>query len=196
MDASTGQMIDERDGKPFSTEFAFTRFLVPFLQHYKGWALFQDCDMVWRANIKDLIALCDDRYAVMCVKHNHIPLNKRKMDNQEQSRYYRKNWSSFVLFNCGHPSNRRLTLDAVNSWPGSALHSFSWLRDEEIGDLHEDWNFLVGHSHGKMNHFPKVLHFTDGGPWFEECKNIPYAKVWEQEWEGFERDQKEEDTAA
>ena len=29
-----------------STEFAFSRFLVPFLCGFRGWALFMDCDML------------------------------------------------------------------------------------------------------------------------------------------------------
>ena len=74
------QRIDERDGKPFSTDFSFTRFLVPALQDYKGWALYCDSDFLFRADVKELFALADDRYAVMCVKHDHRPKEAVKMD--------------------------------------------------------------------------------------------------------------------
>ena len=44
-DVVDGQSIDRIDGKPFSSDFSFTRFLVPALNMYEGWALYMDCDM-------------------------------------------------------------------------------------------------------------------------------------------------------
>src|SRR6185437_187672 len=102
--------IDGIDGKPFSTEFSFSRFLVPALSLFDGWALFCDCDFLFTADISRLFALADDRYAVMCVKHRHDPVETRKMDGVPQTRYRRKNWSSLVLWNCGHKSNRPLSV--------------------------------------------------------------------------------------
>lgn len=170
------QRYDTRDGKPFSTEFSFTRFLVPALNQYEGWALFCDCDFLFRADVNDLFALKNDKYAVMCVKHDYTPTESVKMDGQIQQPYPRKNWSSLVLWNCGHEGNRKLTLKAVNFFPGSFLHGFKWLKDSEIGSLPESWNWLEGHSHKAIE--PKAVHFTRGTPNFAGYENIPYADEW------------------
>jgi lipopolysaccharide biosynthesis glycosyltransferase len=181
VDGKTGRMHDVLDGKPFSTEFAFTRFLVPYLQGYKGWALFTDCDVLWLADIADLVSLRDDKYAAMVVKHDYNPVRAVKMDNQAQQSYPRKNWSSVILWNCAHPSNKALTPQVVNTQTGRFLHAFSWLKNDEIGELPEGWNYLVGHSSRKVK--PQIMHFTDGGPWFEHMRNGPFAGWWTMEFD-------------
>lgn len=168
--------FDRVDGKNFSTEFAFTRFLVPELQR-AGWALFCDCDFMFVEDVAKLFELADDKYAVMVVKHDFNPPKGEKMDHQLQENYYRKNWSSLILWNCSHPANYRLTRTKINEEMGRYLHSFMWLKDEEIGELPAGWNHLVGHSEGK----PKALHWTDGGPWFEGMENVDYADAWRHE---------------
>jgi len=120
--------IDCFDGKPFSTEFSFTRFLVPALAQYQEWALFSDCDFLWQNDVARLWEMRDERYAVMVVKHQHRPSEETKMQGQAQQVSPRKNWSSLILWNCAHEANRRLTVDAVNVEPGSWLHGFGWLR--------------------------------------------------------------------
>lgn len=181
-EAKTGNRIDMIDGRPFSTEFSHTRFLVPALMKYKGWALFCDSDMIFRDDIKDLFALCDDRYAVMCVKHNYKPTNSTKMDGQVQTQYYRKNWSSFFLINCGHPLNKQITPDVVNTQDGSWLHQFAWLPDLYIGALPDKYNWIEGSSRGMES--PSVVHYTNGGPWFNGYKDVLYADEW---WKYYER---------
>lgn len=176
IDAYTGNAIDLIDGKPFSTEFSHTRFLVPALMDYQGWALFMDCDMVWDANIKDLFALCDDKYAVMCVKHNHKIGNGEKMDGVPQANYYRKNWSSFMLINCGHQANKTLTPEIISTRPGSWLHSFAWLEDIYIGNLPMEYNWINNVS--PSNIVPKVIHYTEGGPWFDGYKDVIHSDIW------------------
>lgn len=173
---SDGEMEDIRDGRPFSTEFAFTRFLVPIIQK-EGWALFCDSDMLFTGNIGDLFALVDNKFAVMVVKHNYQPKDAVKMDGCKQEAYNRKNWSSFILWNCSHPSNQKLTLDHINYMPGNWLHNFKWLNDDEIGALPEEWNWLEGHSMKTIS-LPKNIHYTAGGPWFKNYKNVGYAKDW------------------
>lgn len=183
------ETYDMLDGKKFSTEFSHTRFLVPDLMNYKGWALFMDADMIFLSDIQKLFDLCNDRYAVMCVKHNHIPVDGQKMDGREQLRYFRKNWSSFVLWNCGHPCNKAITKERVNFMSGRDLHSFSWLDDEFIGSLPFTYNFISGVSPampGDSGGRPDVIHFTEGGPWFDECKDVPYAGMWIEEYEDFQ----------
>ncbi len=161
-----------------STEFTFTRFLVPALMHYQGWALFCDCDFVWDGDIEELFSQVDDRYAVMVVKHNHIPTNSTKMDGQQQTQYPRKNWSSMILWNCGHPSNECVNVDMVNEQSGQYLHRFSWLQDHEIGEVEARYNFLVGWNSESENGKPFAYHWTEGGPWFENYRNCEYKNVW------------------
>jgi lipopolysaccharide biosynthesis glycosyltransferase len=184
---ASGSWIDPTDEKPFSTEFSHTRFLVPELMQYKGWALFLDSDMICLTDIAKLFALCDDKYAVMCVKHTHVPpLNSHKMDGREQLRYRRKNWSSFVLWNCSHPANARITKEAVGFMRGTDLHAFSWLTDDQIGELPPTYNYIAGVSPKlapERGGIPDVIHYTEGGPWFPECQEVPYAGMWIQEYE-------------
>ena len=92
-----------------STEFTFTRFLIPTITEYNGWALFIDCDFVALEDVAKLFAQANDKYAVMCAQHDYTPKEGVKMDGQQQTSYPRKNWSSMMLVNCGHPSNARLT---------------------------------------------------------------------------------------
>lgn len=160
-----------------STEFTFTRFLVPALMEYKGWALFIDCDMLLQSDITELFELADDQYAVMVVKHDFCPTHTIKMDGQKQTVYPRKNWSSVMLFNCGHPSNKILTKELVNdeTKDGAYFHRFSWLDDNEIGSLHYEWNYLVGHYSTDID--PKLIHYTEGGPWFNNYYNMQHFSV-------------------
>jgi len=158
-----------------STEHANARFLVPHLAG-TGWALFMDGDMMIRRNMTEI--KLESRYAVYCVKHNHVPHNTQKMDGQTQAAYARKNWSSFMIFNCDHPSNKHLTVEMVNSRPGRDLHRFFWLDDDEIGELPVDWNWLVGHSDPSVD--PANVHFTDGVPDMAGYENVPYADEWRE----------------
>ncbi len=161
-----------------STEFSFTRFLVPHLNGYEGWALFVDCDVLFLESPRELFNLADDKYAVQCVKHDYVPASKTKMDGKVQHLYPRKNWSSVMLFNCAHLSNRVLTPELVNSATGSFLHQMKWLKDEEIGELPKEWNWLVGWYREPEDGHPKLLHYTEGGPWFKGYENCEYSDVW------------------
>jgi lipopolysaccharide biosynthesis glycosyltransferase len=163
-----------------STEFTFTRFLVPFLTGYKGWAVFVDCDVVFVDDIKNLFDQADDQYAVMVVKHDYTPKEGIKMDGCKQLPYPRKNWSSMILWNCGHPANKQITLDIVNSQSGQYLHRFQWLDDAEIGALKPEWNWLAGWYQEPQDGNPKAIHYTEGGPWFKEYRRCEYHKVWKQ----------------
>jgi lipopolysaccharide biosynthesis glycosyltransferase len=160
-----------------STEFTFTRFLVPELNKFKGWALFIDCDFVAVDDVEKLFSLRDDRYAVMCAKHNYTPKEGIKMDGQAQAVYPRKNWSSMILFNCAHPSNKKLNKNLVNNSKvdGKYLHRFSWLSDDEIGEVSHEWNWLVNWYKEPEDGKPKFIHYTEGGPWFNNYYNCEYA---------------------
>lgn len=168
-------MIDAFDGRPFSTDFSFTRFLIPALNQYEGFALFMDCDMYFRTDpclLFDEYARLDGP-AVWCVKHQYDGGGaERKMYGCVQQAYSRKNWSSFVMWNCGHEANFNLTVDDVNTKPGRWLHNFQWLPDEQIGSLPPAWNWLDGHSDESIQ--PYNVHFTTGGPWFTAEAGLGY----------------------
>ncbi len=164
-----------------STEFTYSRFLVPALSNYEGWAIFCDCDFIFFDDISKILDGLDTKKAVYCVQHDYTPKEKHKMDGQKQTIYPRKNWSSFILFNCNHPSNQKLTVDVVNSETGSYLHQFKWLDDNEIGSLDERWNWLEGWTSQHNNQHPFAVHFTRGGPWFDEWQDVEFAKEWIKE---------------
>ena len=167
----------EHDSKG-STEFTFTRFLVPCLTGYQGWALFCDCDFLWVDDVHKLFDLADEKYAVMCVQHDYQPTAPIKMDGQHQYQYPRKNWSSMILWNCGHPKNETLSPDIVNTAPGQYLHRFSWLDDNDIGIIDHKWNWLVGWYTSPADGYPSAIHYTEGGPWFENYTHVDYADEW------------------
>jgi hypothetical protein len=168
-----------RDPDPLaSTEFTYSRFLTPYLAGYQGWALFCDCDFLFFGDVAELESHIDDRIAVACVKHDFRPKNSVKMDGKIQTSYPRKNWSSFMLFNCSHPSTRRLTVERVNRESGAYLHRMRWAEDHEIGEIPTDWNWLEGWNEPPARGRPRAVHFTNGGPWFEEWRDVTYAREW------------------
>jgi lipopolysaccharide biosynthesis glycosyltransferase len=174
---------DRSIDKLASTEFTFTRFLVPELCNFNGWAVFMDCDMILQTDIAELFSQADDKYAVMCVKHDYTPKEGTKMDGKAQTVYPRKNWSSVVLFNCSHPSNQSLNVELINDpeTTGKYLHRFSWLKDEEIGELKPEWNWLAGWYKEPNDGKPKLIHYTEGGPWFENYRDCEYHSEWKKE---------------
>jgi hypothetical protein len=170
-----GGLYDLHSGAAMATEFAISRFLVPILAQ-TGWALFVDCDVVFLADVGELFAMADPNVAVQVVQHDHAPTATHKMAGRTQTRYPRKNWSSVVLWNVDHPANRRLSLDAVNHWPGRDLHAFGWLHDSEIGALPAAWNWLVNER--AMPKVPKIAHFTNGGPWLPQWPGADHDDIW------------------
>ena len=161
-----------------STEFAFSRFLVPYLSNYEGWSIFMDCDMLVREDIAELWKCRDERYAVQVVKHDHKPVEKVKFLGQQQTRYEKKNWSSVMLFN--NAKCQALTPDFVNNASGLQLHQFKWLGDDElIGEIPHKWNHLVGYD--KYDEGAALVHYTVGGPYFEEYKDCEYSEEWHNE---------------
>lgn len=170
-------MWDVISDAPMSTEHANARFLVPHLAK-TGWALFMDGDMMVQGDLEKLFDKLDPRFAVYCVKHVYEPPPGVKMDGQEQTRYARKNWTSFLIFNCDHAANERLTVEMINRLPGRDLHRLCWLKDEEIGELPPSWNFLVGHTDPKIA--PDNIHWTEGTPDMRGYEDAPYSDEWRE----------------
>jgi lipopolysaccharide biosynthesis glycosyltransferase len=165
-----------------STDFSFSRFLVPSLAGFRGWALFMDCDMLVRHRLDTLFEMCEagpDK-AVFCVQHHHVPKTDTKMDDQMQLVYARKNWTSVMAINLDHKANQDLTVGLINSVPGRDLHRFCWLEKhgdmQVIGALPQRWNWLVGYTEPDPD--PAIVHYTEGGPWLAaehpEFRNLPF----------------------
>jgi hypothetical protein len=173
-----GVYAKKRDGLQ-SNEFSFSRFLIPHLMGYDGYALFMDCDMMIRSDVAEVfeIAKSDPTKAVHVVKHDYVPKDQIKYLGNKQYSYPRKNWSSFVVWNCGHVSNKKVTKKFVNESDGSKLHRFSWLDDSEIGELGVEWNWLVGEYSNPSKRL-KNIHWTLGGPYFNDYKYVEFADEW------------------
>jgi lipopolysaccharide biosynthesis glycosyltransferase len=170
--------VFKREKHPLqSTEFSFSRFLVPYLSDYQGWSIFCDCDMLMLDDVAKLWALRDEKCAVQVVKHDHKPHEQVKFLDKTQTRYEKKNWSSVILFN--NAKCRALTTDYVNTATGLELHQFKWLGDDKlIGEIPHRWNHLVDYDPLVPASDVSFLHYTEGGPYFENYKNCGYADVW------------------
>jgi hypothetical protein len=164
-----------------STEFTYTRFLTPYLAGYGGWALFCDCDFLWLGDVAGLTGFMDPSKALLCVQHDYTPKETTKMDGAVQTSYPRKNWSSLMLMNCDHASVKKLTPEIVNTATGAYLHRMQWVDDADLGALPVEWNWLEGWNERPAEGFPKAVHFTRGGPWFEQWQNVEYGEVWTAE---------------
>ena len=158
-----------------STDFSFSRFLTPYLSDFSGWSVFMDCDMLVLDDIAKLWALRDEKYAVMVVKHDHVPTEERKFLNEPQTKYEKKNWSSVMLFN--NARCKALTPDYVNTATGLELHQFKWLGDDNlIGTLPPQWNHLVAYNPPRKG--ASLVHYTLGGPYFDAYRDCEYAQEW------------------
>ena len=175
------KMLQNFDGQRDGTNsFIYSRFLVPELMGYQGWAVYMDSDMLLRDDIEKLWRLRDESKAVMVVKHDYHTKHRRKLIGTpmecDNSDYPKKNHSSLILWNCGHPSNRIVSRDFVLESPGSVLHRFQWLREEDIGSLPIEWNWLCGEY--PLNGEAKNIHFTLGAPCFSHYRKCDYSAEW------------------
>ena len=159
-----------------SNDFVYSRFLIPFLNNFNGWALFVDGDMICQSDIKELFDLRDDSKAVMVVKHNYETKQEKKYLGNINENYPRKNWSSVILWNCNHSKHKILTPTFVSEQTGKFLHRFSWLEDKDIGELPLEWNWLA--IEYEDNTKAKIIHYTLGTPCFSDYKNTAMAEIW------------------
>lgn len=167
----------QQDG---SNAFIYSRYLVPWLQDFKGWAVFCDGDMIVREDLKRLWDLRDPRYAAQVVKHDYLTRHPKKyigtpIESQNVD-YPRKNWSSVILWNCAHPANRILSKEYVSEAGGAVLHRFQFLNDNDIGELPPDWNHLVGEKGTSPR--AKLVHWTLGAPGFEHYQLDEFHEEW------------------
>ena len=161
-----------------SNDFVYSRFLTPYLNNFQGWAIFADGDMVCQSDIKELWDLRDETKALQVVMHDYkTKFNQKYLGNTNEN-YPRKNWSSLILWNCSHPKHKVLTPDFISSQTGKYLHRFSWLDDEDIGELPIDWNWLA--IEYPDNPKAKIIHYTLGTPCFKDYRNTEMAVTWHE----------------
>jgi lipopolysaccharide biosynthesis glycosyltransferase len=159
-----------------SNSFIYSRFLTPYLCNFSGWAIYADGDMVCEADITELFNLRDESKAVQVVKHSYTTKKNTKYLGNINENYPRKNWSSLILWNCSHLSNKILTPDFVSKSNGAYLHRFSWLDDNLIGELPIEWNWLaIEYPHNTKS---KIIHYTLGTPCFRDYKFTEMAEYW------------------
>lgn len=138
---------------------------------FEGKALFVDCDIILRTDIKALFDQITDE-TVMCVKHDYTPKSATKYLGNVQYSYPRKNWSSVMLFNadkCTH-----MTPEYVNKATPAELHRMAWAA--KIGELDPTWNHLCGEY--EPNAEAKLVHFTLGTPCFQGYEEQEHSKEW------------------
>ena len=174
--AENNLSIYEEKHKDGTNKFTYSRFLVPYLMNYQGWAIFADGDMICLDDIKNLYDLIDNKYAVQLVKHNYKTKHEKKYFGQKNENYPRKNWSSLIIWNCSHRKHKILTPDFISSKDGSYLHRFKWLCDEEIGEIDKKWNWLAIEYPRKDN--LKLIHYTLGTPCFKEYEKTSLSEHW------------------
>jgi hypothetical protein len=172
-----GGFDGQRDG---SNAFIFSRFLVPWVQKWKGWALFIDGDMIVRDDVANLFALRDETKAALVVKHEYQTMHPAKYVGSPLESvnldYPRKNWSSVILWNCAHYANRGLRPETVSKAETSFLHRFGWMEAERLGELPMVWNWLAG-EYGECDN-AKIAHFTLGVPAFKHYADCDHADEW------------------
>jgi len=162
-----------------SNQFIYSRFLVPHLMDYTGWAIFIDGDMIVRDDIIKLWDLQDSYKDVLVVKHDYKTRMPVKYLGAKNDDYPRKNWSSVILWNCNSFPNRKLTPEFVQKSTGAELHRFSWLDDHRVGELPKEWNWLPDEYGENLN--AKLLHYTLGAPCFQEFADTPQGSEWHRE---------------
>ena len=160
-------------------QFIYSRFLVPHLMEYKGWAIFMDGDMLLREDIEKLWAQRDESKAVMVVKHDYKTKMTEKYLGAKNENYPRKNWSSVILWNCGHTANKDVTPEFIENATGAQLHRFTWLNDSLIGELPIEWNWLPDEFGSNLD--AKLLHYTLGTPSFHDFATTPMGDEWHRE---------------
>ena len=175
LSALPGYQETHTDG---SNAFIYSRFLTPWLHNFEGWAIFADGDMICLQDIAKLWALRDESKAVLVVKHDYKTKALDKYLGNKNADYPRKNWSSVILWNCSHSKHKILTPEFVMKQTGAFLHRFTWLDDQDIGELPKEWNWLT--TEYPNNYQANLLHYTLGTPCFKDYTDCDMADVWHQ----------------
>lgn len=162
--------------KDGSNDFIYSRFLVPAMMDYVGHAIYLDGDMLVKDDIAKLWNLRSYMVAAQVVKHEYKTKASSKYLGASNENYPRKNWSSVILWNCGHYGNRHLTPSSVERMKGSELHRFGWLDDSQVGELPLEWNWLE--TEYDKNDQARLVHYTLGTPCFPEYRDTDTSDEW------------------
>lgn len=174
-----GQYHDQRDGKPFSTEFSHARFAAIPMARIMGldeWCLFVDVDFLFRDDPAKILTYVDKNHAIGCTQYNWQEPEGKKMDGMLQLLYYRKLWSCIFAFNPQHPAHDWLTWHRINWETGASLHAFSWIEDEQVSEIPPEWNYIPNFTDTAID--AKAVHWSYGGPWMPNFKYVEYADEW------------------
>ena len=175
MKSLSGYNEVHKDG---SNDFIYSRFLVPYMMNFKGWAIYADGDMVCLQDIKNLWSLRNNNYAVQVVKHDYKTKITEKYWGNKNEDYPRKNWSSLILWNCEHKAHKILDPDFIQKQTGAFLHRFSWVKDTDIGEINKEWNWLAMEYEDKKD--INLIHYTIGTPCFKEYNNTSLSSYWKK----------------
>ncbi len=159
-----------------SNAFIYSRFLTPYLMNFNGWAIFADGDMICKEDLAELWKLRDPEKAIQVVKHNYKTKSNTKYLGNKNEDYPRKNWSSLILWNCSHHKHKILTPQFIQNKEGAYLHRFSWLDDNDIGEININWNWLA--IEYDENPRAKLIHYTLGTPCFKEYQSTSMSREW------------------
>jgi hypothetical protein len=138
------------------TEFTYSRFLVPWLCDYEGYAIFMDSDVVVTGDVGELLGVTQAGPDVYVMK--------------DQPRF---EWPSVMVFE--NYGCKVLTPEFVddNENPLLDLH---W---GTVGTLPPEWNHCVGYA--KPTRDAKLYHYTQGIPCWPETRGLPEDDVWFEE---------------
>ena len=161
-----------------SNDFIYSRFLVPHIMSFQGWAIYADGDMICLEDIKKLWDLRDSKFAVQVIKHDYKTKISNKYWGNKNENYPRKNWSSLILWNCEHASHKILTPEFIQKQTGAFLHRFNWIKDNEIGEISKKWNWLAMEYEEKKD--INLIHYTIGTPCFKEYQNTSLSSYWKK----------------
>ena len=164
-----------------STEFTYSRFLIPYLENYEGFSIFLDDDFIFEKSILPMFYYLNPDDAVACVKYPHYEHDTTKFDGEVNIDYPCKLWSSLMVFNNGHEDCKKLTPEVVNTWTGKQLHQFEWT--DKISEIPQKYVFVEGYDDPKEKWDFTAIHYTRGGPWvegmdFSGINNLEHYNKW------------------
>jgi len=148
-----------------STEFTYSRFLIPYLENYEGFSIFLDNDFIFKKNILPLFFYLNPDDAVACIQYPHYEHDTTKFDGEVNIDYPCKLWSSLMVFNNGHEDCKKLTPEVVNTWTGKQLHQFEWT--DAISPIPQKYIFVEGYDDPEEKWDYSGIHYTRGGPWIK-----------------------------
>jgi hypothetical protein len=149
-----------------STEFTYSRFLIPYLENYEGFSLFVDNDFIFTKTPLSMFNYLSPDDAVACIKYPHYEHDATKFDGEVNIDYPCKLWSSMMFFNNGHEDCKKLTPEVVNTWTGKQLHQFEWT--DKISEIPQKYIFVEGYDNPEEKWDYTGIHYTRGGPWIND----------------------------